>query len=245
MKKLAPVAAIALGILLIFVLGTQFPGIVSAQNTDTGNSTANSNPRTISVSGTGVVTAKPDQLNAEIGVISVQNSLDEAMAEANSKMAAVIDALKGLGIEEKDIQTSNFTISIERATYPGPITGYQVSNTLHVTIRDLSQAGNAIDQAVKAGANDVYSVAFAVSDTTTLATQARQSAVADAMSKAHEIASAAGVQLGQVFTITTYASQPSNSYDARILYDASSSSVPVQPGELNFDADVQVIFEIK
>ncbi|MBI1730204.1 SIMPL domain-containing protein [Candidatus Acetothermia bacterium] len=244
MKKLVPVAAASLGILLIFVLGTQFPGLVSAQSTDMG-STVLSNPRTISVSGTGVAAAKPDQLNAEIGVISVQSSLDEAMAEANGKMAAVIAALRGLGIEDKDIQTSNFTISIERPNYPGPITGYQVSNTLHVTIRDLSVAGNAMDQAVKAGANDVYRVAFAVSDTAMLATQARQSAVADAMSTAREIASAAGVQLGRVLTITTYDSQASNSFDQRLVYDASSSSVPVQPGELNFNANVQVIVEIK
>jgi hypothetical protein len=243
MKKLTLVAAAALGVLMIFVFGTQFPGIVHAQNSDAG-STLNSNPRTISVSGAGAVTSKPDQLNAEIGVISVQNSLDEALAEANSKMAAVIAALKGLGIADKDIQTSNFTISIERANYPGPITGYQVSNTLHVTLRDLSNAGDAIDQAVKAGANDVYSVSFAVSDTTALATQARKAAVADAMSKAQEIAGAAGVQLGRVLTITTDAAQSPSYYDSKILY-STSESVQLQPGELNFNANVQVIFEIK
>ena len=245
MKQIALVVASTLAVLMIFMLGTQFPNAGTAQSNGTTH-TDDGFDRTITVTGVGVILSKPDTLKADIGVVSIQKSLDEALAENNSKMAAVIAALKALGINEKDIQTSQFNVSIERQDYNGPITGYHVTNTVHVTIRDLDQAGQILDEAVKAGANEIFGISFAISETEDLASQARQAAVADAKRKAEELVGAAGGRLGRVLTISTY-NEPVYYGNAQFssALRLEDAAVPLEGGELDLTMNVQVVFAIE
>jgi uncharacterized protein YggE len=245
-KPAAVAAGTALAVLAVFLAGAQVLGPVTVQPTLDRDAT-NAFQRTITVSGEGTVTAKPDSLQAELGVVTVRPALPESIQENNEKMAAVIAALKELGLADKDIQTARLQIDVERAPYNGPITGYRVSNRVRITIRDLARAGEILDRSVEAGVNDLYGVWFATGDAKQLEQQARLAAVADALSKAREMVEAAGGRLGQVLTISA-----TNEYRPRYsdFYTLSApvaerAAVPIEAGELELRVTVQVVFEIE
>ena len=126
--------------------------------------------------GHGEVKAKPDIATTNVGVEVTAPTVVDAMAEANTKMADVLAAVKKLGIADRDIQTSNFSINFERqsgSTLQSPTNGsatassdsqrsgvYRVSNMVQITIRNLDQVGSVLDAVVKAGANNVWGVNF-------------------------------------------------------------------------------------
>ena len=240
-KQVTLSTGITLAVLAIFLLGAQVmgPGATSSMKT-----LDSSFQRTITVTGDGAFTANPDSVEADIGVTSLRDTLQEAIAENNQKMAAAIAALKELGIAEKDIQTVRFDVELERAIYNGPITGYRVSNQLHITIRDLTRAGEVLDRAIEAGANDVSQIHFAANDVAELEKEARQRAIADAMSKAREMVEVTGAKLGSVLTINTLSYNPPLVARYAVM-SADAKSVPLEPGELQLKVSVQVVFAIE
>lgn len=197
-------AGLALTLLLSFAIGGLMVGRgASAQD---ATPTASSYPATISVQGDGTVMVAPDAASISIGVNIVNADLAEAQAQAESQIQAVLTALKAAGIDDKDIQTSNYGVNLiqdyDNNGMPGKITGYQVNNQLNVTVRDLAKLGDILQSAITAGANTVYGINFIVTDSTAAASQARKSAVADATQKATELAEASGGTLGKVIAIS-------------------------------------------
>ena len=163
-------------------------------------------PRTISVTGTGRVAVEPDLADLRLGVTITAATVRDARAVNATAMADVIRALKGLGIASRDVQTQNLNLSpaydYSSNTNPPRLTGYTLTNTVVVTLRDLSKAGEAIDAAVEAGATSFDSIAFRVDDPSTAERQAREAAVADARTKAEVLAAAAGVSIAAVAAIS-------------------------------------------
>lgn len=213
--------------------------------------------RTITVVGSGEVNAKPDIAKTTVGVEVQAQTVDVAMTEAQKRMTAVIDALKELGIANKDIQTSNFSISFERtsnasltrsdsdkpAEFEAPAGFYRVSNMVQVIIRDLDQVATVLDESVKAGANNVWGISFELSDTDPLMELAREDAVENARARAQSLADLSGVDLGEVMSISE---NIGNSY----LVDTAARGMggggtPVEPGELTFTMQIQVVFAIE
>ncbi len=139
--------------------------------------------RTITVSGTGKVTLTPDIAYISIGVNTQNASAKDAVAENNTQSQAVITSIKGFGVADKDIQTTNFSIYPQQQfDANGKQTGvtYMVNNVVYVTIRDLSKLGDLLDSTVSSGANNINSIEFDVADKTSALAQARQAAVAEA-----------------------------------------------------------------
>lgn len=235
--------------LLVFFAAAQTggPATVNAQQ---ATSDANSG---ISVNGQGKVSLKPNIAIANIGVDITTVSLTDATAQSNSKMTAVIDKLKSLGIDEKDIQTTNYSLYPITQQPPKPdgsgtpgITGYRVSNQVRVTIRKIADVGKALDAAVGAGANNIYGVTFGVDDLTPYQQQARAAAIKDAQDKATQLAKTANIQLGPVIAISEGSQSPSPiRYAATAFSAAGASDVPVQTGEMQVTVDVTVRFGIK
>ncbi len=203
--------------------------------------------RTITVTGTGMVTLTPDVAYVYIGVQTQDASASTAMDDNNARAQAVIDAIKSLGVEDKDIQTTNFSI------YPEPVyddnynqigVTYVVDNTVYVTVRDLGILGELLDGAFRAGANQIYSISFDVADKTEAVSQARLAAVENARRQADELAAATGVTIGDVQTISYYDSTPSPVYyEARAALD-KVSSVPVEAGSMQITTTVTIVYEI-
>ena len=232
----------------ILVLAT----LLSACGPTTIQASAQPPVRTLNVSGTGKVDLAPDIAYINLGVHTENPSAADAVASNNAQTEKVIDALKGMGIAEKDIRTTNFSIWPSQNYSPDgtPLdTKYVVDNTVFVTIRDLSKLGDLLDSVIAAGVNTVNSVQFDLADKTAAMKQARADAVKDAQKQAEELAAAAGLQIGEVYSIGFAESfTPIFEYgkgggggDAA----AAAVSVPIQPGQLTISATVNMSYVLK
>jgi uncharacterized protein YggE len=202
------------------------------------------------VVGVGTASGTPDVAHVNVGIDTESSAVQQAVNDNKTKMAALLDALKGLGIQDKDIQTTNYSVYTQRAPGPngapdsGPLT-YHVTNQVDVTVRDVSQLGDILDKAVAAGANNIYGVNFSVSDTSKLQADARAKAFADAKARAASLAQLAGVQLGDVVSISEVIGNSGPIYAANAAVGMGGGGAPIQPGELQVNMSVQVTFAIQ
>ena len=237
------------GLVLVAALLSAFIGGTGLQ-TANAQATPTETPRTINVTGNGKAYLTPDIAYINIGVHTENKDAAEAVGSNNTQSQKVADALKKFNIDPKDIQTTNFSIYPQQQTDPtGKVTGvtYIVDNTVFVTLRDISKLGDVIGAAVDAGANSINSIQFDAADRSKALSEARKAAVADALAQAKELASAAGVTLGDIQTINSYGSQPMPMYDVKGVGGAAAAGapVPVSPGQLVLTLDVNVVFGIK
>jgi hypothetical protein len=205
--------------------------------------------RTITVSGSGYVAAVPDQAQLSAGVATVAVTADTALAQNARKMTAVFAALTRLGVPERAIQTSNFSVQPQYAANTNgnleKITGYQVSNQVDVRLDDTKKLGPALDALVASGANQINSVSFAIRDSETLMTAARQAAVADALNRAQTYAKAAGAGIGSVLSIQENGNEGPRPMFAARRVESDAIFTPTAAGEQNVTANVTVTFELK
>jgi uncharacterized protein len=218
-------------------------GMTPTANTGSGTGLA----RTITVNGQGSASGTPDIAQVSVGVQVVASTVTTATQQNNEKMTAVIGKLKSLGIADNDIQTTNFSVFPQRSNpivpnQEGTITGYQVSNTVQVTVRDSSRIGAVLDGATQAGANEVFGVNFGVSSPAKLQAQARVQAVTDAQARADDLARLAGVQRGEVLSISeTTAPSPAPLAAAGL----GGGAVPVQPGQISAQVQVEITYALR
>ncbi len=232
----------------LLVAGIASP-LLSAPHLLAANPSPTDNEHTISVSGNGKVTLKPDTADVRLGVVASGRTVKAVRQQAANAMTAVIGALKKLGIADKDIQTSWIslqpTYDYNVGTVPPRITGYQFSNAISVTIRDLDKVGDAIDNALAAGATTLDGITFRVADETGAESQARTAAMADAHTKAQALAGAAGVAITGVASISeTVAPTPYPVYYGATDAAGKAASTPVQPGTSDITISVTVVYLI-
>jgi len=208
--------------------------------------------RTISITGTGEVRAVPDEASISIGNVQQAPTAAEAVKANNGAMSEVFSALKSEGIEEKDIQTSNFSVN-PRYVYPkdnsGPPTvdGYEVSNQVTVRIRDLKKLGTVLDKVVASGSNQINGISFTLANPDEAENEARKRAVADARAKAELYAQAGGFKLGPIFSLV----EAGRSYPPRPMRQeafavkAAADAVPIAQGEQTVSIQVNVTWEIE
>lgn len=209
---------------------------------------------TISVNGTAKMSVKPDIARMNVGVISTGRTVAETQKQNTEKMNAITAAVKGFGVKDEDIQTSNYNIYPQYDWTDGRqiLRGYQVSQQVSVKIRDLDKIGDILAKAGELGSNQVGGVSFEVDDTIALQKKAREKAIADAKEKAIVLAKSLGMQLGKVVSF----SEDSGSYPVPMMYnsyekvamDSAGSAPPspdVQSGSLDVSKTVTITFEIK
>ncbi len=152
------------------------------------------------VSGEGKSTVVPDIAVVNTGVQVNGTNVKQVQNELNTKISAVSEAIKKLGIDAKDIQTSGYSIypNYDYTNGSQKINGYQASTSLTIKVRDLDKANDVIDAATANGANQVGGVTFSVDDRTKAENEARDKAVAEAKTKAEQAAQIAGFKLGKI-----------------------------------------------
>lgn len=207
-------------------------------------------PRNITVSGSGKVYLTPDIATISIGVHNEDESADRAVNGNNAQAQKVTEVLLQMGVEEDDIQTSNFNIYLEQRYDEGGDqagTIYIVDNTVFVTVRDLNILGEIMGTVVEAGANSIFGIQFDIADKTQALSEARKAAVEDAQKKAEELALAAGVTLGEVQSINEYGGVPVPVFEAEGGggFGATSNQVPISLGQLSLTVEVSVIYHIR
>lgn len=206
--------------------------------------------RTLSVNGTGKAFLSPDIAYINIGVHTEAETAAEAVEDNNAQTQQVIEALRDAGVAAEDIRTTNFSIWPNQQYGPDgqpTDTRYMVDNSVFVTVRDIEVLGDLLDSAIGAGANSINSIQFDVADKDEAIKLAREDAVQDAQEQARELADAAGMDLGEIQSISFYDSAPVPfmEYGKGGGGAAMESAVPIQPGELTVTATVSISYEIR
>jgi len=245
---LGAIALLALGVFSAPMLaGLTHPAYAADPTTPAANE------HVISVTGTGKVTVKPDVADVSLGVDVTRDTAKAARDDAATAMTSIISELHTLGIDDSNIQTSTISLNpvYDYNSSTQRVTGYEVTNQVSVHVTDLTKLPDILDQSVAAGATNVNGVSFDVSNRTDLENQARAAAVTDARSHADALASAAGVTITGVQSISeTTDSSPWPIYGAGVA-DSSKGGVPapavptpVQPGTQDITISVSVNYLI-
>ena len=205
--------------------------------------------RTISLGATGAIKTAPDKVDISTGVTTQAPTAREALAKNSAAMTEVIAALKGDGLDPKDIQTTNFHVQPlyeeRKDGRPPKVVGYQVTNSVRITVRDVGKLGQILDRVVTLGATDVSSIEFGVAEPEALKDEARKLAMRNAIANAKLYAEAAGAKLGKVLTI----SEDQGIIVARSMAPApmemATKAVPIEAGTATVEAHVSVTFELE
>jgi uncharacterized protein YggE len=206
-------------------------------------------PPSVTVTGTGEVSAPPDMANVSAGVVTESPRAADAMKANGAAMQKVFVALDAAGIERKHVQTSRFDVSPlyaegqARVRGMPAIIGYRAANQVQVAVHGVDKVGAVLDALVGAGANEVGGISFGIAEPAPLLDEARRKAIADARRKAELFASAAGVALGRVTRIDEVGGGgPVPVAYGRMMAEAAAA--PVAPGQLDLSASVTVRFAI-
>ena len=228
----------------------------AACTTKGGTTNVTTAPETpaITVSGHGEVVVRPDTGLFDVGVQASAASVAQARDQAATAANAVIKSVKGNGVDEKDVQTTQLSIQ-PQYFYPQNggeprITGYQVINTVSVKVRKLESFSKIIDDAAAAGGDNtvLQGVRFGLEDDKKALEQAREAAVADAKQKAEQLAKLGGVKLGDPQAI----SEVNVQQPKPVLLDLagvpaaprSGPGTPIETGSGKLTLDVQVRWAI-
>jgi len=231
----------------LLVIATVLVGAIAGlpnRNANASPSKQDSNLRTIVVSGTGNVTATPDLAYINLGVDSVNADVTVAVDDANARMQAILDALKGAGIDEADIRTDVYNIYqdylYQDPTAAEPQRVFRVSILVNVTVRDITQVGALLTTALEAGANAVNGITFAIADRAAFEAEARKLALADARTKADQLAGEIGVTIVAPHKVEEYVN-----FGGPVAYDAAQGrggAAPVSTGSLTVSLSVTVTY---
>lgn len=216
----------------------------------------------ISVNGKGEEMATPDIATFSFGVTEKAKTVKEAQDTASKKLNAAIDVIKKGGVAEKDIKTTSYninpsyeyqgTVCTAYGCPPGKsvLTGYEVSQTVQIKVRDISKAGDLLVSIGSLEVQNISGLSFSVDDIDGVTAKARASAIADAKTKAEKLVSDLGVRIVRITSFYDNSNQPSPYYGmGGDMMSAKVSSVAVAPelpaGEQKVVANVTITYEIR
>jgi len=224
-----------------------------------------SNAQPFTVQGTGTVKAEPDQAEISFTVTKTAKTLQDAQTQANTATNAMVSAVKKLGVDKKDIKTSNYssypnypqnqilqpnTFMQVKPETPQAIESYTVTENITISISDQEKVNTVIDAVTKEGAENISGPSFTFSDTKqkSLQAEARDKAIADAKEKAQSLAKASGIRLGKLTSVqegnTGYPGIRPMMLDAKTA-DGTVSSAPteINPGQNEVSDNVTLSYE--
>ncbi|QIG78899.1 SIMPL domain-containing protein [Stakelama tenebrarum] len=196
----------------------------------------------------GSTTRTPDLATISAGVVTQGATAAEAMQANSARMARVIAALKRAGIADRDIQTSNINLSPQyrrEDNQPPVITGYQASNSVRVRFRDIENSGAILDLLVAQGANNINGPSLGLAEPQGAMDEARADAIRTARARAELYASAAGLSVDRILSISEGADRGGGPMPMGYMARAESADTQVLPGEQDVTVTVTVRFLLK
>lgn len=216
------------------------------------NSVTTNKTDLFTVSGEGEVAAVPDTAQVMLGVTASSPTVEAAKTQVNTKTNDIIASLKELGIEERFIKTTNYSINPNydySSGDTGTITGYNVSQNLEVEVKPIETANKAVEVATEKGANMIGGITFVLNDEDreALEKEARKEAIEKAKTKAADIASAAGIKLGRIVSVSESGMPQPVMFDLQRSSENAMGSagdqVDLQPGESSVRITVSLSYE--
>jgi hypothetical protein len=234
---------------LIFVLMIMVIAFLGASINQKNQTSEN---QVITVSGSGEVYATPDVGLIDISVKAESKDVATATTDNSIKMNSIISFIKNSGVEDKDIKTIGFNInplySYEYKTGKRTLTGYEVSQTINIKIRDLTKVGTIISGATEKGANDIGSLSFIVDDDEKIKEEAKNLAIKDAQAKAKNLEKALGVRMVKIINFSENSYAPVYAYDtAYKMMESSGAGVAptIQTGQNKITSTVTITYAIR
>jgi uncharacterized protein YggE len=247
----------ALGLLTIFLIIISIKEIKSISYVGSNLTMTN----TITVDGTGDAVTVPDIATFSFSVTETAKTVAEAQTKATDKINASLKAVRDGGVAEKDISTQSYSINPHYeyqgavcSTYSCPpsksiLTGYDVSQSISVKVRDLKKAGDLFTSIGTLGVQNIGNLAFSVDEPETVKAEARSKAIANAEAKAKKLSSELGVSLVRIISF----SENNNVYP-RAVYSmgadlmnqkTASISPEIPTGEQKVTDNVTITYQIK
>jgi uncharacterized protein len=221
---------------------------VSACDAQSGPAPAGDQPaaaRQVTVVGSGEVQGTPDTLTVSAAMEAIAADVTGALNQTSQRQQAVIGALTGAGIEQKDISTTQVTLAPQYNSDGTSIASYRASNAIDVKIRDAARASDILALIVTTGGDNtrINSVNYSIADDSALVRDARTRAFEDAKDRAQQYAELSGLDLGEVVSISEADStQPPP--PVPMPRSAMAESVPLAPGEQSVGFSVTVVWEL-
>lgn len=238
------IAAIIIFFLALFLytkLAGPIPFVVNNYNTDKTDS--------FQTEGKGSASAAPDEVTISFGVTKNSSSVADAQNQTNSAIENILKNLKNLGVSEKDLKTTNYSVN-PNYSFEGTqrISGYTVSQNIELKLKDIKKTNNAIDAITSGGANLVGQIQFGFSQSAKekLEETARKEAISDAKQKAQNIAKTAGIKLGRIINVQE---SSGDNFPRPIPLESAKSGIaegaPTQitPGENKITISITLTYE--
>lgn len=213
--------------------------------------TTTSKSSELSVVGEGKVEVVPDTAYVEAGISVIEVSsvaqVQKSIDEANNK---IIAAMSKLGIDKKDIKTSNYSINPNYSyeNNKNGITGYNGNANITIKVKRIDTVSQVIAEATAAGANQIQGARFTIEDPAKYREEARTKAITNAKEQAQKLANTLGIKLGKVTNIV----ESSNDAGGPIMYDkmavgmgAAGNAAAIEPGSQEISSVVTLFFEKK
>ncbi len=209
--------------------------------------------RTVWVSAEGKVTVSPDVAKLSFSVVSEGADPKRLADDNNRKMEAAIKVVKSGGVKEDDIKTTQYNLypryEYEEKNKKTFISGYTLTQTVSVKVRDLNRVAEILGGLPETGINQIGQISFEIDDPEKFLREARQKAFAKAGEKAREMAAQNGIRLGRVITFSEYAAAPGQKYYEGAIggggADFMRAAPPIQPGSEELTAQVSVQYEVR
>jgi uncharacterized protein YggE len=203
----------------------------------------------LNVSAQGEAKRVPDIARMSTGVVTRAADANAAMRANAEQMAKVVAAIKAAGIAEKDVQTSGINLNPTyqyRDNQPPAITGYEASNTVSMTVRDIPKLGKILDSLAAVGANQINGPSFDVDKKDEALDEARRKAVASAQARAEMYAKTLGLKVRRIVSISEGGSFAPPIPMARgvMAMKAEAADTSVSPGENTLSVNLDVVFEL-
>ncbi len=229
--------------LLVFIY-TKFAGPIPFAI----NSTQTTKSTTFDVTGEGKVQAKPDSATIQAGISARSDSIQAVQNQINTVSNNISTSVKTLGIDSKDIKTSNYNVNPSYDYTGGSqrANGYMADTNLTITVSDINKVSQVIDVATKNGATQVNNLGFNTTDKTQAENEARKQAVDNAKKKAADAASIAGFKLGRIVNYSEGSNQVRPvPFAATVVGSADKVATNVEPGSNEITVNVTLSYEIQ
>ena len=241
-------------VMTTFMEGTPFE-VRTMQPADQAAASTTENRRTtrVMVAGDSIIRAQPDTAVLTVSVVTQNSSAIEAQQENATKTEAVVRTTKAAAGTGAEVKTSGYSVQpirVYKEGQPPAITGYEVRNSVTVTMSDLKKLGAVIDAAAQAGSNEIAGISFTLRQDRPARDRALTEATLEAVGKARMIASALGGRLVRVVEVQEEGFQvrpPMPMYEAGTFASVQSAKVatPIEVGSLEITSRVQVIVEVE
>lgn len=230
------VSAVVVFFVLLFVYAKFGPAVPFAVTQVT-----TTKPEPFSVSASGKVTAVPDIAQVNLGFSTSGSTVSQVQNQANKTMNDISNAIKKLGISEKDIQTSNYNLRPDAEKHT-----YIIDINLEVKVRDFDKINQVIDAATANGANQIGGLNFTLDDAEKFRSSARKIAIENAKKKASQIASDAGIKLGKLINVIESSNDVPRVYMMdKAMGAGSPTGTVIEPGQSEISSAVTLQYETR